>query len=265
MELHIMRYVDKIPCCGSQIRFNCAAILSGEAGTIEFRPVSEDDWQINLDLEKDCAEPPHTFAFYLNIRRINLPSTYRLAMYEYEVESGSRTLVKDLQYFQRTLHDPASISHLLTKYSPHPSIAIEYSRGSAANNPSSFVSIDYVIISNTSSSVNTYCHALSGYVNQEYICDKDGERDRVNCPSAYVPDMGRNPAFGRQCSSTSEDDDSGTNVLDAKTITIIAIGSVFVALVVIFSILSMVARRNDSNALPVPADGIFLISTGQPH
>ncbi|XP_055349736.1 uncharacterized protein LOC129596469 [Paramacrobiotus metropolitanus] len=167
----------------------------------------------------------------------------------YEGALGNRTRVKDLRHFQRTLRNPASISHVLTKYSSNPNI--QYSRWNlTVNDSSSYVFMDYVVLTKASSSFNTYCHALSGYINQEYICDGDGETDRVNCPSVYIPDIGRNPASGRQCPSPAAG--SNSDVRDAHTLTMIIIGSVFVALIVIFVIVALIAKRADAKVLAGP-------------
>ncbi|XP_055349725.1 uncharacterized protein LOC129596466 [Paramacrobiotus metropolitanus] len=225
--------------CSRSLTLDCPYRYNGRAGTFRCLLVTLLDpglCQLNVTLQTNCGISYNNYSIYLNIRKFDVPTNDRLRIYE--SNSNSRTLLKDLTGYQPALSNPASVAQTRTSYVRQPSISIEYFRSTSdATSPHEFF-IDYVILEDTASADNTYCSALSGYVHDDYICDKDDSTDRVNCPSSFTFDTGRNPAYSRQlCNNTDNDDhrvfDDG---MSAGVIAGISIGCAFAFAIVLYTI-----------------------------
>ncbi|XP_055347862.1 uncharacterized protein LOC129594992 [Paramacrobiotus metropolitanus] len=124
----------------------------------------------------------------------------------YEEQYGSRRLVKSMRGYQSALSNPTSVAQLLSYYTHQPSFSLQYLRQGQGSVLLHEVLIDFVVVEGSSNPGNTYCSALRGYVNSDYICDHDYETDRCNCPSSYTDTPFPNPANARDaiCGPTTQ-------------------------------------------------------------
>ncbi|XP_055349762.1 uncharacterized protein LOC129596489 [Paramacrobiotus metropolitanus] len=239
--------------CNRSLTIDCPYMYSGRAGTFRYYVVTKlqpGTCYLNVTLDSNCGMSYNYYSIYLNIRKFNLPTNDRVRIYE--KNTYSRNLLKDLTGSQSAFSNPASVAQTRTSYVKQPSISFEYFRSASSATGSHEAFIDYVIVEDTSSSHNTYCSALSGYVNDDYICDRDYSTDRVNCPSSFTFDTGRNPAYSRQsCSSSHNNNYYYDDGLSAGAISGIITGCVFFFVIVFYAIAAAVGSRRRAAVRPV--------------
>ncbi|XP_055349774.1 uncharacterized protein LOC129596501 [Paramacrobiotus metropolitanus] len=196
--------VDLQMWCGKNFTVSCPSTLNGRAGTLRLSPPPDYNCQVNFTLESNCGFSSDRYAIYFNIRKFDLPSSSgvnqdTMMIYEQQLPwPFTPTLVKQLSGYQTAMTNPASVAQLLSSYSRRPSLTIQYLRqATTAPVYGHELLIDYVIVEESSTVGNTYCSALYGYVNDDYICDHDGGNDRCNCPYTYTASLGSNPAYTR--------------------------------------------------------------------
>ncbi|XP_055349817.1 uncharacterized protein LOC129596531 [Paramacrobiotus metropolitanus] len=241
-------YSDMETRCNQSVVLDCPYLISGRAGTIRYQNIpvlSRESCWFTLTLDSSCGKPQMSFAFYFNVRKFNLP--YPDALRIYENWNGFRGLVMQLADSMPQYRNPSSVAQALTAYVKQPSVTFEYMRRASYSSSVHEVIVDFVIVEDTSHSRNTFCGALQGYVNDNFICDNDGINDRVNCPLTYAASVdGNNPARGTQClreATTSIFNDRNNNLNQGSSATGLNSGaisgiSVGVAIVVFFTILA---------------------------
>ncbi|XP_055348523.1 uncharacterized protein LOC129595508 isoform X2 [Paramacrobiotus metropolitanus] len=205
----------------------------GEAGTIRFWIMPKTTCKVTVTLSSsNCGSYNEWFKFYLNIRESKMPTSSTMEIYD---TSSSRTLGKTWNggsYAATQYSNPTSAGQYLSRSARQPEVSIEFTPSRSYPPASSHqVVFDYVVVSDTSSSYNTYCSALSGYVSDNYICDTSN--DRVNCPSSYSASVySMDPAMYRQSCS-----------LEGGAIAGIVIGCVAFVAIVIGIIVACANRR----------------------
>ncbi|XP_055345190.1 uncharacterized protein LOC129593031 [Paramacrobiotus metropolitanus] len=190
--------------CNGSLTLYCPEYFDGRPGTFRYTYISRMPRGLcyfDVTLDSFCLDRGVLFAFYFNIRSLNLPSGDYLQIYDKTIP---RFPLKHLTGNQTALFNPASVAQALTSYTRKPSIALEYYRSLSSATSAHNALVDFVILEDTASAMNAHCAALSGYVDTFYLCHTFGSVDRVNCPSNFVPSVtGLNPAYGRQCDNQS--------------------------------------------------------------
>ncbi|XP_055349809.1 uncharacterized protein LOC129596525 [Paramacrobiotus metropolitanus] len=198
------QYADLENSCNGSLLLDCPYHETGKAGTFRYYYIT---WMqpglcfFNVTLVPSCGTDPDLFAFYFNIRKLDLPSGDYIKIHQ-TTSNGQQFLLKHLTGSQNPFSNPSSVAQTMTfPYEKRPKISFEYFRSSSPVSSAHDAVIDFVIVENNAYSHNTRCEAFSGYVNNIFICDTDGSMDRVNCPSGSNPvfGLGFNPALGRQC------------------------------------------------------------------
>ncbi|XP_055349759.1 uncharacterized protein LOC129596485 [Paramacrobiotus metropolitanus] len=251
-------YRDLETACNESLTVVCPYMYTGRAGTFRYYYIGNlpaGRCSFNVTLDSNCGtSASNQFAFYFNIRKFILPSEDTLTIYQTRdsVMGNSSTMIKKLTGYLAQSYNPTSVAQARTAFSRQPSFTFEYFRSSSPYSGLHEAYIDFVIVESTSHIRNAFCAALGGYVHDDFICDKDGLTDRVNCPSSFSPSItGRNPALWRQCQTASttpyywdrstrywnnnnnydyEDD------LSAGAITGITVGVVFFVILIIYSL-----------------------------
>ncbi|XP_055349724.1 uncharacterized protein LOC129596465 [Paramacrobiotus metropolitanus] len=276
-------YPDLENTCNQSLTIECPYPYTGRAGTFRYYFIPNMPMGLctfNVTLAADCGGPYDRFAFYFNVRKFILPTADYVRIYQ---TAGSlRFLLKELTGRYTAWYFPSSVAQALTSYAKQPSITFEYFRGSALSTGSHEAYIDFVVVENDSHSMNTRCTALSGYVNNNFICHTDGTNERVNCPASFTPIVnGMNPAYSRQCapqttttypyywySSTPSYWNSHSNYdygLSSGAITGIVMGSVFfVVFLIAVASAACSASRKTSPSRPILALTSGNINTSRP-
>ncbi|XP_055348532.1 uncharacterized protein LOC129595514 [Paramacrobiotus metropolitanus] len=195
-------YPDLEETCNQSLEMECPNNSNGRAGTFRYYDIgalSRGLCSFTVTLDSDCGGWSDNFAFYFNIREITLPRGDYLKIYENR--NGSRSLLQRLTGDLTQSYYPSSVAQALTSYSKQPSFTLEYFRSASRSSDLDQTFIDFVITEDSPHyRSNSWCEALQGYVSNDFICDKGGLDDRVNCPSNFEASVnGGNPANWRQC------------------------------------------------------------------
>ncbi|XP_055349791.1 uncharacterized protein LOC129596515 [Paramacrobiotus metropolitanus] len=200
-------YHDLGSKCDGEVKIECPPLLHGRAGTFQLTNISRltGNCVVNVIMVPGCASEvqDQLFSIYFSIRKLNIPSTDRLRMHQYD-EWNSTLLLKDLTLSWWYNINPTSVAQARTSWNTHPRVQIEYTRGITNATSAHQMLIDYVIVEfKRSSGVEGYlrspCPTLNGYIHNDFVCDADGVVDRVNCPGFYYDSIGNNPAMSRYC------------------------------------------------------------------
>ncbi|XP_055348538.1 uncharacterized protein LOC129595522 [Paramacrobiotus metropolitanus] len=187
--------------CDRTLSISCPSIY-GEAGTLRFHYMPSTSCKVTVTLSSSsCGSSYEYFGIYLNIRKSYMPTSSTMQIYD---TSSSRTLGKSWNGGNQPQYsNPTSAGQYLSRSTRRPEISIEFTPSRSYPPTSSHeVYFDYVIVSDTTSSYNTYCRALSGYISDNLICDTSD--DRVNCPSSYSASVyTMEAATSRQSCSTT--------------------------------------------------------------
>ncbi|XP_055349717.1 uncharacterized protein LOC129596463 isoform X2 [Paramacrobiotus metropolitanus] len=187
--------------CNQSLTIECPYTYTGRAGTFRYYFIPDLPTGLcyfNVTLASNCGRSWDFFAFYFNIRKFVLPTADYVRIYGTD-RLAARILLKELTGSYTAWSNPSSVSQALTSYAKQPSFTFEYFRSTFASTGVHEAYIDFVVVEDSSHSMNTRCTALSGYVNNNFICHTDGANDRVNCPASFNPVVyGMNPVYTRQ-------------------------------------------------------------------
>ncbi|XP_055349760.1 uncharacterized protein LOC129596486 [Paramacrobiotus metropolitanus] len=188
--------------CNGNLTVDCPDSFNGRAGTFRFYLItrlSPGLCSVNVTLAENCGRTLEYYAFYFNFRKFFLPTNDRVRLYQI-TRYGTVNILKELRGSVSGYSDPASVAQAMTSYGKQPAFTFEYFRSASPASGSHEAFIDFVVVEDTYHAMNSRCAALSGYVNDHFICDTDGDTNRVNCPSSFSPSTtGYNPAYSRQC------------------------------------------------------------------
>ncbi|XP_055349816.1 uncharacterized protein LOC129596530 [Paramacrobiotus metropolitanus] len=152
--------------CNGNLTLECPYNNTGRAGTFRYYCIS---WlprgvcYFNVTLAPNCGNDEDLFAFYFNIRKLNLPSRDYIKIYQ-TVGAGQWPL-KDLNGSQPALSNPSSVAQASTlTYRRQPSIMFEYFRSSSPVSGAHDAIIDFVIYESNFYPHNTWCFAFQGNV-----------------------------------------------------------------------------------------------------
>ncbi|XP_055348537.1 uncharacterized protein LOC129595521 [Paramacrobiotus metropolitanus] len=184
------------------IYLNCPTSVTGSAGTIIFKPETvaniADGCAVTVKAREGCTgDKNDEYAIYINIKASHLPHDSEMSIYDVK-ESSPKTLEKRWSGAPLGQNiNPTSVGQTLSFWAREPALSVEYAHNQLSVNASHQVILDYVIVEHYGGDHNTWCHALMGYVSNEYICDT--QDDRVSCPSRYTHSVNNmEPATDRQ-------------------------------------------------------------------
>ncbi|XP_055349761.1 uncharacterized protein LOC129596488 [Paramacrobiotus metropolitanus] len=261
-------YTDLEKTCNQSVELECPFSFTGRAGTFHYDYISDLSpglCYFNVTLPPDCGASSDFFAVYFNIRKFLLPSTDRFRIYQTN-RLAPRILLKELNGSHSARSNPASVAQALTSYVKQPSFTFEYFRGTSPSTESHQANIDFIIVDKSTDVLSASCTALSGFVDDYFICHTDGINDRVNCPDSFTADVyAVNPALKRQtCIFKSQPSfanhqpiDDYLNAQDAPGLSSGAIAGIvcgcvlFVAIIVTAVFMVRSARRRTLPSLPI--------------
>ncbi|XP_055348501.1 uncharacterized protein LOC129595500 [Paramacrobiotus metropolitanus] len=210
--------------CDAVVLLDCPTTATGSAGRVTFYPYIsintsraktdtrynyyESDYggnceqtgpcKLKVQTVKECGDPlGSNYAIYFNVRNFEIPRSSRLEIYDASGQ-GEPVMKRGWNGGDGWQHyNPTSVAQVRSDYARQPAFSVEYYHGRAQCRSARKVVFDYVITEALSTVNNTYCTALDGYVNSQYICDT--AEDRVNCPAWISDSMSSlEPAYQRQ-------------------------------------------------------------------
>jgi hypothetical protein len=220
--------------CGSTLQLGCPYSYVDtykRAGTLRFWNLPTSNCTVSVMIARYCS---NTAAMYFNIKKSVLPVNATIEIYENVTYSTAGSLVKVISGGTQQSHvNPTSVSQLLSSYNSAPLFTIKLTTDGSRNS-SYEVIFDFVTLLKTSSSAQTYCSALGGYILTDAM-DCNTADDRVTCPYSYHTSVYANPATALQGCALSDGAIAG-----------ITVGTV-VGVVLIITIFSLLCRNNRSS------------------
>ncbi|OWA51502.1 hypothetical protein BV898_15982 [Hypsibius exemplaris] len=238
LDAYAYSYTTTYITCGQSYTLSCGSSSYTRAGTFKFSSypnayTSSTNCTVTFKVDGSYCTGIGDYAIYFNIKTLALGYSdsakiiERSTYYPYVV-----TTTKNLYGgYQPGNTYPTSVAQFLSQYTYSPIVTLEITTTRNSFYSGNPITLDYNVLNEYATTfVGSYCSALSGYVQEDIICDSG---NRVNCPYSYTPTT----------EITNEATAIGNCGLDYGAIAGIAIGSLF-AFACIIAIGTMIARRS---------------------
>ncbi|OWA53497.1 hypothetical protein BV898_17924 [Hypsibius exemplaris] len=175
---------------------------AGRAGKLVLDAYPTDSCNVTVTVPL-CADwqTQNKYALYINFFSLTVLYGDSVEFYR-----GNDTLVKNLTRSSRS--SPISVTSFaqyLTAYSREPSLEIRFIRNAELTQSDHLLDdpiiLDFIVLREKKvegtflNPWELYCPALRGYIPRDKFCEPG---NRINCPAEYSPNVGRNPAKGKE-------------------------------------------------------------------